>query len=184
MELDAEVNRIDLDILMAKNPTQFGYHHGPIFPGENLAISSMNTQVCDVVVDAHGTMCGKTFGDNTRLYRHIREQHFEFGITTPGKVRARPDEKRVGRNTIQRWVLGGGWRQARYFNEPRTLHPDSLIMQYANSFELLAVLWTSETCLGPNSIAQKWRGRVRVSHHCSPPSCDASEQESSSDAQV
>lgn len=85
MELDAEVNRIDLDILMAKNPTQFGYHHGkrsnegasqgtllltiqgPIFPGENLAISSMNTQVCDVVVDAHGTMCGKTFGDNTRV---------------------------------------------------------------------------------------------------------------------
>ncbi|KAM3535855.1 hypothetical protein MY4038_000905 [Beauveria bassiana] len=133
MELDAAVNRIDLDILMAKNPTQFGYHHGPIFPGENLAISSMNTQVCDVVVAAHGTMCGKTF-----LYRHIREQHLEFGITTPGPVRARPDEKRVGRNTIQRWVLGGGWRQARYFNEPRTLRPDALIMQYANCFELLA----------------------------------------------
>ncbi|KAM0738925.1 hypothetical protein ACQRIT_006662 [Beauveria bassiana] len=138
MELDPAVNRIDLDILMAKNPTRFGYHHGPIFPGENLAISSMNTQVCDVVVAAHGTMCGITFVNNSKLYRHIREQHLEFGITTPGPVRARPDEKRVGRNTIQRWVLGGGWRQARYFNEPRTLRPDSLIMQYANSFELLA----------------------------------------------
>ncbi|KAH8715725.1 hypothetical protein HC256_004520 [Beauveria bassiana] len=184
MELDAEVNRIDLDILMAKNPTQFGYHHGPIFPGENLAISSINTQVCDVVVSALGTMCGRAFRENSNLYQHIRYNHPEIRFTVSARGRTTPDEKRVGRNTIQRWVLGGGWRQARYLNEPQGLHPESLIMQYADCFELLAVLWTSETCLGPDFIAQKWRGRVRVNHHCSPPSCDASEQESSSDAQV
>ncbi|KAM3506153.1 hypothetical protein MY10362_002539 [Beauveria mimosiformis] len=89
--LRAKINRVGVEVLMADNPTQYGYHHG-----ENLVISSVNTQVCDVVVTAQGEIA------------------------------------------IKRWVLDGWWRRARYINEPRKLHPDSLIMQYADSLELVA----------------------------------------------
>ncbi|KAM3514602.1 hypothetical protein MY11210_001708 [Beauveria gryllotalpidicola] len=148
MSLDAAVDFFHIEVLIAQNPSQFGYHHGPIHRGENLVISSINTRVCDVVVAAHGTI------------------------------------------VIRRWVLEGGWRRARYFYEPRELHPNSLIMQYADDFELLAERYADFRDSFGSRFHRPYMVRSRVPQPLSATSSNASndasnngtEQDSSSDA--
>ncbi|KAM3433313.1 hypothetical protein NHJ13734_006495 [Beauveria thailandica] len=138
MDFQAVIQRVGVEVLVAENPTHYGYHHGPIYPSDIAVISSVNTKVCDLVVTSYGEMCGKSYSMNSELFRHMREEHPNFLITLPHRAPRTTDEKRLGRNAIKRWVLDGGWRRARYFNEPQRLNPDLLIMQYADCFELLA----------------------------------------------
>ncbi|KAM3566961.1 hypothetical protein ARSEF4850_000132 [Beauveria asiatica] len=124
MELQAIIQRVGAEVLVAENPTHYGYHHGPIYPSEIAVISSVNTKVCDLVVTSYG-----------EIYFDISEKNtpFSHNLTTSSPKACGRKETRA-----QRWVLDGGWRRARYFNELQRLDPDLLIMQYADCFELLA----------------------------------------------
>jgi hypothetical protein len=88
---------------------------------------------CDIQVDESGRMCGKTFKERSgvsfyehdpkiainkaKLYRHIQRTH-PGQVVLPTRAQVRNDERVAGENAIRLWVRSGGWRNARYLNEP------------------------------------------------------------------
>ncbi|KAF1808049.1 hypothetical protein P152DRAFT_517833 [Eremomyces bilateralis CBS 781.70] len=80
-------------------------------------LSKLNTYVCDVVVDGDD-MCGKTFGQQPALRRHIRQKH--PGAIDPVDDRSNLDDSESipGNNALKLWIRSGGWRRAGYVHEP------------------------------------------------------------------
>jgi hypothetical protein len=138
----------------AINPSSFGFHHGPIpysrqqranaatpanqaQPVYPKAVSKVNTGVCDVETDGIGTMCGTIFHDQTSLRRHFRNAH-PGAAANPTRTNVAIDEKLQGENALKRWVLMGGWRNARYVRDPGRGPKNGLVAQYADACEEIA----------------------------------------------
>ncbi|KAI3393735.1 hypothetical protein diail_3781 [Diaporthe ilicicola] len=141
----------------ATNPSSFGYHHGPIpywnpqrvaanvnanhasqqSPSLPTTLSKVNTGVCDVDLDGTGNMCGTVFSGQPALRRHLRDAH-PGAATNPTRTQVTVDELLQGQNTLKRWVLTGGWRDARYVREPGRGPEGGLIAQYADACERIA----------------------------------------------
>ncbi|KAJ6781492.1 hypothetical protein PWT90_06308 [Aphanocladium album] len=122
-----------------KNPSDYGYHHGPFDSRRRLRISVLNTMVCDVVVPSKipGTvMCGRTFATKGNLYRHLRNIH-NIDLQTPNGG-CTTKEQVAGESAIRKLVLYGGWRSALYRHEPSDLSEKSLIYEYACWYKDLA----------------------------------------------
>lgn len=142
----------------ATNPSSFGYHHGPVpywhqqqlanvnpaAPDANQApvfppvtVSKINTGVCDVEIDGTGSMCGTVFREQPSLRRHLRDAH-PGAAHNPTRVNVTATEKLQGENALKRWVLTGGWRDARYVREPGKGPEGGLVARYADACESIA----------------------------------------------
>lgn len=141
----------------AANPSSFGYHHGPvpywhqqqlanantnanadqISPFPAITVSKVNTGVCEVELDGTGSMCGTVFRDQPSLRRHLRDAH-PGAAHNPTRVNVGIMERLHGENAIKRWVLTGGWRDARYVREPGRGPEGGLVAQYADACERIA----------------------------------------------
>lgn len=135
------------------NPSSFGYHHGPVpYPNQLatasdnvdetqspplITISKVNTGVCDVEVDGTGTMCGTVFTTQPAFRRHLRDSH-PGAAKDPTRTNVSVIEQNQGENSIKRWVLTGGWRDARYVREPGRGPEDGLVARYADACERIA----------------------------------------------
>lgn len=139
----------------AANPSSFGYHHGPVpywhrqrlanannnanqpqpFPA--VTISKVNTGVCDVELDGTGSMCGTIFRDQPSLRRHLRDSH-PGAAHNPTRTNVSVAEQAQGETAIKRWILTGGWRDARYVREPGQGPEGGLIARYADACESIA----------------------------------------------
>ncbi|POS73240.1 hypothetical protein DHEL01_v208366 [Diaporthe helianthi] len=136
----------------APNPSSFGYHHGPV-PHRNhqpanashnadqqlpsIAVSKVNTGVCDLELDGTGTMCGTVFSTQPSMRRHLRDSH-PGATQNPSRTNVAIMEKAQGQNAIKRWVLTGGWRDARYLREPGRGPECGLVARYADACERIA----------------------------------------------
>lgn len=142
----------------AANPSSSGYHHGPVpywhhqqlvananaAPNANHApvipavtVSKVNTGVCDVEIDGTGCMCGTVFRDQPSLRRHLRDAH-PGASHNPTRVNVTTEEKIQGEKAVKRWVLTGGWRDARYVREPGRGPEGGLVARYADACERIA----------------------------------------------
>ncbi|GKT45982.1 uncharacterized protein ColSpa_06163 [Colletotrichum spaethianum] len=105
-------------------------------PASNL--SSINTGVCDIVVDAAtGAMCGTVTASQPAQRRHIRTAH-AGAVTNRPRVNTTVAEEAAGKTAIQNWVRSGGWRHANYIREPGVGPEGGLIHTYADGMEELA----------------------------------------------
>ncbi|KAK2050609.1 hypothetical protein LZ31DRAFT_75 [Colletotrichum somersetense] len=153
----------------ASNPSNFGYHHGPIpnpnhgwvpsdvqelhdagraytvttemnaaAPNQGNRLSSINTGVCDIIVNPDtNTMCGTVIASQPALRRHIRSAH-PGALINPTRTNTSISEESVGKQAIQNWVRSGGWRNADYVREPVAGPAGGLIETYADAMEELA----------------------------------------------
>ncbi|KAJ9262128.1 hypothetical protein DTO195F2_3830 [Paecilomyces variotii] len=163
------LTRADFDnpaVRDARNPSTFGYHHGPIpynndgwlpprqqaardagipavTAAENAAppnaaerLSGVNGHVCDVVVDGSGLMCGVLLSDQPSLRRHIRNVH-PGAILNASQRNLSLAEELAGHHALKKFVLTKGWREARYHREPGS-GAGSLLEVYATACERIA----------------------------------------------
>ncbi|KAK7698017.1 hypothetical protein SLS64_013006 [Diaporthe eres] len=141
----------------AANPSSSGYHHGPVpywhqqqlananaAPDANQApvfppvtVSKVNTGVCDIEIDGTGSMCGTVFREQPSLRRHLRDAH-PGAAHNPTRVNVSATEKDQGENALKRWVLTGGWRDARYVREPGRGPEGGPVARYADACERIA----------------------------------------------
>ena len=108
-------------------------------PNPPAALANLNTGVCDIVV-GDGLLCGIVFsGRQTQptLRRHARNTH-PGALVNPGRGNISQRQQIAGQNAIKLWVRSGGWRDARYLNEPGRGPLGSYLDLYASEMETIA----------------------------------------------
>lgn len=137
-------------------------------PNAASTMSRLNSGICDIDVNG-GQMCGQIIEAQIGLRRHIRQAHPGALTNVPrgkGSLITQA-EKIAGENALRAFILIGGWRKARYLNEPG---PGSgLIARYATELEEIAAtdlefarVWGSKFHR-ENAFQQRqtWRKRKR-----------------------
>ena len=92
---------------------------------------------CDVDLDGTGSMCGTVFHNQPSLRRHLRDAH-PGAAQDPTRTNVGINEQVQGQNALKRWVLTGGWRDARYVREPGRGPEGGLVARYADACERIA----------------------------------------------
>ncbi|KAG8162763.1 hypothetical protein KVR01_007241 [Diaporthe batatas] len=82
-------------------------------------------------------MCGITFNTQPSLRRHLRDTH-PGAARDPTRTNVGVSEQVQGDNAIKRWVLTGGWREARYVREPGRGPEGGVVARYADACERIA----------------------------------------------
>lgn len=113
--------------------------NGP--PVSSAPLSTINSGVCDIVVDSTNIMCGSVFQAGNQqqvsLRRHCRQQH-PGALTNPTTGNVTIPAKVAGTNALKLWVRSGGWRDAHYFHEPGVGPVGGWIDTFATEMETLA----------------------------------------------
>ncbi|CZR58848.1 uncharacterized protein PAC_08740 [Phialocephala subalpina] len=105
-------------------------------PIAGVRLSTINTGVCDIDVNA-GQMCGQVFTAQPSKLRHIRNDH-TGALLNPSTVNVTGPVQVAGENAIKRFVVTGGWRDARYLSEPGTGPTNGRLDLYATACERIA----------------------------------------------
>ncbi len=114
-------------------------NNAPPMPGAPL--STINSGVCDIVVDSTDIMCGTVFQAGNQqqvsLRRHCRQQH-PGALTNPTTSNVTTAATVAGTNALRLWVRSGGWRDAHYVHEPGVGPVGGWLDTFATEMETLA----------------------------------------------
>ncbi|KAJ6110557.1 hypothetical protein N7486_002792 [Penicillium sp. IBT 16267x] len=105
-------------------------------PRQMLLINPHNCGVCDIIVELPDVMCGFKAGHSAEMHAHLQLAH--SGATIRPMRHNLDDAWKTCISSLKRWVLTGGWREAKYRLEPVRLRPGSLIDIFCENLERIA----------------------------------------------
>ncbi|OQE03897.1 hypothetical protein PENSOL_c001G10245 [Penicillium solitum] len=109
---------------------------------------------CDVQVDEE-QMCGKTFTLMGNFEKHT--DIFHPACFVPFHLLGfNVEASRAAENSMKRWILTGGWRDASYLHEPGRCHSASPIGRMCDDLEEIAA--------NNSTFAKKWGTRFHRGH--------------------
>ncbi|KAJ5992411.1 hypothetical protein N7451_008135 [Penicillium sp. IBT 35674x] len=105
-------------------------------PRQMLLINPHNSGICDIIVVLPDIMCGFKAKNGSEMHAHLRTAH-HGAIVRPMRHNMN-HAWNTSVNTLKRWVLTGGWREAKYRMEPIRSGRGSLIDLFCQDLERIA----------------------------------------------